>query len=147
MDGIPWQVVTPIATTIVGGLIWLCKKTWTLLEGHAERRTKAVEAIAPSIKAAFEEVSDHVSEKAKVHTEVIEKTERRIIEAVSTGNERVLAAVGLAQRVERVEALVRVKGEPGDEMTLPERPERQQTPVPMPPRSRPGRPGSMPSIT
>jgi hypothetical protein len=119
MDGIPWQVVAPVVTAIAGGLGWACKKAWTLVETHAERRTKAVEAIAPSIKVTFDGLIKHVTEHADEHAKAVEKAESNILAAVNTTRASLVEAIGFSQRLERVESAVRVK-DPEDP-TLPER--------------------------
>lgn len=127
MDGIPWQVVTAIATPFAGGAVWLGKKAWTLIEQHAERRTKAMEAIAPSIKNAFDDMREHVTSHADEHAKVVEKAESNILTAVKTAHANIVEQIGFAKRLERVEAAVMPAA---DEPTSLERPE-----------PRPSRPG------
>lgn len=119
MDGIPWQVVTPIATAVTGGLVWLGKKIWTLVENHAERRTKGIEAIAPSIKQTFDEMRKHVTDHAEDHAKAVEKAESNIITAVNTARASIVEQIGFAKRLERVEAAVMPTV--GEEPTSPER--------------------------
>lgn len=139
MDGIPWQVVTPIATTVAGGLVWLGKKAWTLIEAHAERRTQAMEAIAPSIKTAFDDMRDHVTTHAGEHAKVVEKAESNILTAVKTAHASIVEQIGFAKRLERVEAAVIPSA--ADDQTSSERsearPSRPVANVPVPRESRP----------
>jgi hypothetical protein len=145
MDGIPWQVVTAIATPVIAFAAWLGKKAWTVIEAHAERRTKGIEAIAPAIKTTMDEVRKHVTDHAEAHTEVVEKAERNIVAAVTTSEARVLAHVGIAQRLERVEAgvaEVKARVEPVDVTIPPERHARQgpASTAPVVPRHRQSHP-------
>jgi uncharacterized membrane protein len=141
MDGIPWQVVGAIATPLIGGVVWLGKKAWTLVEAHAERRTKAVEAIAPAIKASFDDVRKHVTEHSDEHVKTVQKVEQNMLAAVHTAKAEVIAAVGVSQRLERVEALVAVKAKDVADPTSPERPETNAVAPPsLAARHRPSRP-------
>jgi hypothetical protein len=121
MDGIPWQVVLALATPVLGALGWLGKRIWTTVETHAERRTKGIEAIAPSVKATFDEIRRHVSDHAGEHTKAVKDAETNIVTVVKEARSSIIDSIELSKRLERVEAAVRVK-DPEDPIS-PERPE------------------------
>jgi hypothetical protein len=127
MDGIPWQVVTAIATPCVGGLVWIGKKAWGLLESHAERRTKAIEAIAPSIKSWFDEMGKHVSDHADKHARAVESAEQNIVAAVGAAKADIVEKIGISARLERLEAAAALKASAPEDPTVPERPDRPST--------------------
>lgn len=139
MDGIPWHIVGAIGGPVLGGLVWLGKKAWTLVEKHAERRTQGVEAIAPAIKAAFEDVRDHVTAEATSQSSAVAQAEKKIIEALQATESQILQEVGLAKRIEQIEAIVT-----GKAVAAPASVHERSTPAPSAPRapshSRPGSP-------
>jgi uncharacterized membrane protein len=122
MDGIPWQIAAPIVTTLAGGFGWVCKKIWTLVETHAERRTKGIEAIAPSVKATFDEMRKHVTEHADKHAETVQKAEANIITAVNTARTSIVESIELSKRLERLET-ASLKANGSDDPTQLERSE------------------------
>lgn len=122
MDGTLLTIAGAVATPCAAGIAWLAKKTWTLLEGHAERRTKAVEAIAPSIKSTFDEMRAHVSSHAGEQAKAVEKAEQTIVKAVHEARADIVDKIGISARLERLEqAAFKVKD--SEDQTLPERPE------------------------
>lgn len=122
MDGIPWQAATAIITPIAGGIVWLGKKAWTLIEGHAERRTKGIEAIAPSIKLSFDEMRKHVTDHATEHTKTVDDAERSIVAAVDAAKAEIVDKIALSARLERVEVAI-LKGKDVEDPNVQERSE------------------------
>jgi len=123
MDGIPWQAATAIITPLVGGLVWLGKKAWTLIEAHAERRTKGIEAIAPSIGLSFDKMQKHVTEHADEHTKTVEDAERKIVAAVDAAKAEIVDKIALSARLERVEGAL-LKGKSTEDPNALERSDR-----------------------
>lgn len=126
MDGIPWQIAAPIVTTLAGGCGWICKKIWTLIEAHTERRTVAIEAIAPSIavsiKASFDETQKHVSAHADRHADAVTKAEANIIASVNVARTSIVESIELAKRLERLET-ASLKAKESEEPSVLERSE------------------------
>jgi len=122
MDGIPWQIAAPIVTTLAGGFGWICKKIWTLVEAHAERRTKGIEAIAPSVKATFDEMRKHVTDHADRHAEAVQKAEANIIARVDKASVSIVESIELSKRLERLET-ASLKAKELEDPTMPERSE------------------------
>lgn len=107
MDGgIPWNIVAPVATTFVGLVGWIGRKIWAIAEKHAERRTVAFEAIAPSIKETFEEMRSHVTSHADEHVKVVKEAETRIVGVVNEAEKRLITEIGMSKRLAVVEAAV-----------------------------------------
>jgi hypothetical protein len=107
---------------ISGALAWIGKKIWDVFEGHAERRTKAVEAIAPSIKASFDEMRKHVTDHADEQAKTVEKAESNVIAAVTNAKAAIIEQIGVSQRLERVELHVAtIKAKDLEDPTAPER--------------------------
>lgn len=118
-------IAAAIATPLTAGVAWIAKKLWTLLEAHAERRTKGIEAIAPSIKTVFDEMRKHVTDHADEHLRAVEGAERKIVEAVGAAKAEIVDKIALNARLERVEAAVlTAKGQ--EDPSVPERPETRQ---------------------
>lgn len=110
MDGTLWAIAAAIGTPLSAGIAWICNKAWKLVEDHAERRTKAFEAIAPSVKTTFDEMRKHVTEHADKHAEAVQRAETNIIASVNTARSTIVESIELAKRLERVEsALVKPK--------------------------------------
>ncbi len=122
MDGIPLAVIAPVVTAVAGGFGWLCKKAWTLIEAHAERRTKGIEAIAPSVKATFDEMRKHVTDHADRHADAVQKAEANIIATVNTARTSIVESIELSKRLERLET-ASLKAKDSDGPTSPERSE------------------------
>jgi len=126
MDGTVWAIAGAIGTPLSAGIAWICKKIWTLVEAHAERRTVAIEAIAPSIavsiKSSFDETQKHVSAHADRHAEAVTKAEANIIATVNTARTSIVESIELAKRLERLET-ASLKAKDLDDPTPPERSE------------------------
>jgi hypothetical protein len=140
--GIPWAIVAAIATPATAAVGWISKKLWGLLEGHAERRTKAFEAIAPSIQKSFEKMQEHVTAHADEHAKTVKDAEANIVGVVNAVGQRVISEIGVSQRLERVEAALSKEAAAGDPIS----PERFESRPPAHAsgvqRLRPSRPGA-----
>lgn len=122
MDGSFMAIAGAIAAPVSAGVAWLCKKAWKLFEDHAERRTKAVEAVAPAIKATFDEMRKHVSDHADEQARAVEKAEQNIVKAVDAAKGEIVDKIGISARLERLEAAAFTPKVPEDP-SVPERPD------------------------
>lgn len=121
MDGVPWQLVAPAITALAGGFGWVCKKVWTIVEAHAERRTKGIEAIAPSVKETFNEMRKHVTDHADKHAEAVQRAETNILTKIDKTSASIVESIELSKRLERLET-ASLKAKDSDDPT-PERSE------------------------
>lgn len=146
MDGIPWNVVAGVAGTLVAAIGWLGRKAWAMAEKHAERRTVAFEAIAPSIKETFEKMRAHVTSHADEHVKVVKDAETSIVGAVNEVEKRLISEIGVSKRIAVIEAAVLSDRE--KTAVDPTSPERSESRPPAAQsgvqRLRPSRPGVAP---
>ena len=114
-------MVAPAITALAGGFGWVCKKVWTIVEAHAERRTKGIEAIAPSVKETFNEMRKHVTDHADKHAEAVQRAETNILTKIDKTSASIVESIELSKRLERLET-ASLKAKDADEPT-PERSE------------------------
>lgn len=118
MDGTLLTIAGAVATPCAAGIAWLAKKTWTMLENHMERRTKAFEAVAPAIKATFDDIRSHVTSHADEQAKAVEKAEQTIVKAVHEARADIVDKIGISARLERLEAAAFKAKEPEDPTLL-----------------------------
>jgi len=132
MDNTVLAIAGAIATPVSAGVAWLCKKAWKMYEDHAERRTKAMEAVAPAIKSTFDEMRKHVTDHADEQAKAVKQAEQNIVKAVDAAKADIVDKIGISTRLERLEVAAGLKAKDQEDPSAPERSESRPPRVPSP---------------
>lgn len=102
MDGIPWPIAASIAGALASFVIWVGNKAWHVFEEHAERRTRGIEAIAPTIERQMAQVLHHLAEAEKRHEALLRTMEHDVVAALGHTRDAILSAIALEDRIEQL---------------------------------------------
>lgn len=116
--GVPWQVIAAAAVPVTGGIAWLANKAWHLVEAHSERRTKAVEQIAPAIEGFRDKVMQNSAQLTERIVDELRDVEKNVVKAVEDARDQTLEAIAIEDRIEQVAARAPFPSQPDVEQTV-----------------------------